>query len=132
MSRPFALLVDDHPLNLKLLRATLAARGIETRAAQNAEETWAALELARPAVILMDVQLPGTDGLTLTKAIRRDERFARLPIVAVTAYAMEADRRAALSAGCDAFMAKPIDVRALGELVDTLMQRGAAAKRGDE
>jgi CheY-like chemotaxis protein len=129
MTRPFALLVDDHPLNLKLLRATLAARGIETRSAQNAEETWAALEVARPAVILMDVQLPGIDGLTLTRAIRRDGRFEGLPIVAVTAYAMDADQQAALDAGCDAFMAKPIDVRALGELVTKLMNRSSNVER---
>ena len=131
MTRPFALLVDDHPLNLKLLRATLAARGIETRSAQNAEETWAALEAARPAVILMDVQLPGTDGLTLTRAIRSDGRFEGLPIVAVTAYAMGVDQQAALDAGCDAFMAKPIDIRALGELVTALMASSAAADRDE-
>lgn len=121
MSR-FVLLVDDHPLNLKLLRATLAARGIETRSAQNAEETWRALEEEAPAVILMDVQLPGVDGLTLTRQIRGDARFEDLPIVAVTAYAMDADRNAALSAGCSAFVPKPIDVRALGDLVEGLLR----------
>lgn len=123
--RPFVLLIDDHPLNLKLLGATLAARGIETRSAQNAEQAWRALEAARPSAILMDVQLPGVDGLTLTRQIRGDGRFDDLPIVAVTAYAMDADRHAALSAGCTAFVPKPIDVRALGDLVETLLRQRA-------
>ena len=103
--------------------AQVAREGGHERPVEEARE--GGREGERPAVILMDVQLPGTDGLTLTRAIRSDARFVRLPIVAVTAYAMEADREAALGAGCDAFVAKPIDVRALGELVHALMRRGA-------
>lgn len=127
MSAPYVLVVDDHPVNCKLVTYTLEARGIATRSAKDAAEALAAVEREAPAVILMDVQLPGVDGLTLTRQLRADARFAQVPIVALTAYAMASDERAARDAGCDAFMSKPVDTRALGDLVVDLLARGGAS-----
>jgi len=125
MSRPRILVVDDHAANLKLISFVLQARGFDVLVAQDADEARAVLERELPALILMDVQLPRVDGLTLTRSLRADERFAHVPIVAVTAYAMASDRCAALEAGCTAFVAKPIETRALGALVRRLVEGGA-------
>lgn len=121
MSSGYVLVVDDHPLNCTLIEYVLELRGIETRAAHDAEEALAAIERERPGAVLMDVQLPGMDGLTLTRRLRSDPRFAGLPIVALTAYAMASDETAAREAGCDAFVSKPIDTVALAELVVRLL-----------
>ncbi len=125
MSGPRILVVDDHPTNLKLLSFVLEARGFEVITARDADEARAALDGELPALVLMDIQLPRVDGLTLTRSLRSEERFARLPIVAVTAYAMESDRQAAREAGCTDFVSKPIDTRALGALVTRLVEGGA-------
>ena len=120
------LVVDDHPMNVKLLTFVLRGRGLEVRTARSAEEALAEIESALPDLVLMDVQLPGTDGLTLTRQLRADRRFRDLLIVAVTAYAMDRDRIAAFAAGCNAFVSKPIDTRAVGELVQRLLaERGS-------
>jgi CheY-like chemotaxis protein len=115
------LVVDDHPANTKLVTFVLQARGLKVVAAASAEEALGVLATEMPALILMDVQLPGTDGLELTRRLRADPRFADLPIVAVTAYAMARDEQAAYAAGCNAFVSKPIDTRALGDLVLKLL-----------
>lgn len=125
MSRPRILVVDDHAANVKLVSFVLRARGFEVVAAHDADEARAELEREVPALILMDVQLPRVDGLTLTRSLRADDRFARVPIVAVTAYAMASDRQAAYEAGCTEFMAKPIETRSLGALVERLVGAGA-------
>lgn len=111
------LVIDDHPANTKLVTFVLQARGLAVVTAASAEEALTVLEREVPSLILMDVQLPGTDGLELTRRLRADPRFADVPIVAVTAYAMARDEQAAYAAGCNAFVSKPIDTRALGELV---------------
>jgi CheY-like chemotaxis protein len=121
MTKPIVLVVDDHPVNTRLVRFVLESRDLEVTTATDAETALAAMEARPPDLILMDVQLPGTDGLTLTRRIRTDERFARVPIVAVTAYAMARDESAAMDAGCNAFVSKPINTRALGELVLSLL-----------
>lgn len=125
MTRPTVLVVDDHPLNVKLVRYALRSHGLDTVSAGSANEAWEVLERSVPALVLMDVQLPGTDGLALTRRIRSDRRFDALPIVAITAYAMASDESAALAAGCNAFVAKPIDPRGLGELVRRMIHEAA-------
>jgi CheY-like chemotaxis protein len=127
VTRPVVLVVDDHPMNTKLVSFVLRSRGIEVLTAGSAQAARDALALAVPAAILMDVQLPEVDGLTLTRELRTDPRLATIPIVAVTAYAMARDRLAALDAGCDAFVSKPIDTQALGDLVAELVARGRSA-----
>lgn len=111
------LIVDDNPLNLKLTRILLASEGYEVRTAVNAEEMAAALQSFRPRLILMDIQLPGIDGLDLTRRLKQDPATRDVPVVALTAYAMKGDEQRALDAGCDGYIAKPIDTRSLPDLI---------------
>ena len=115
------LVVDDNAVNVKLVTYVLEALDLEVTSARNAEETYAALEKSVPALVLMDVQLPGASGLDVTRKLRADPRFTSLPIVAITAYAMPSDKKDALDAGCNDFVTKPIDIRALSALVTRLI-----------
>jgi CheY-like chemotaxis protein len=118
------LIVDDHPTNRKLLAVVLAGRGYHLLAARSAEEALELLRDARPRLLLVDLQLPGMDGLELTRRLRADAAHAALVIVAVTAYAMKGDEDRARAAGCDAYITKPIDTRALPGTVAALLARG--------
>lgn len=108
------LVVDDNELNLKLASAVLRADGFEVRTAIDAESALDSIRDERPALVFMDVQLPDVNGLELTRRLKADPRTSGIVVVALTAFAMEADRKAALAAGCDGFIAKPIDTRVLG------------------
>jgi two-component system cell cycle response regulator DivK len=106
------LIVEDNPRNLKLVRDVLEHHGYATAAASNAEE---GIELARarhPALILMDVQLPGIDGVEALGRLRRDAATADIRVVALTAFAMHDDRERFLAAGFDGYLEKPLDVPA--------------------
>jgi two-component system cell cycle response regulator DivK len=118
------LAVDDNPVNLALLRAVLQSRGYDLRLAQNADEALAALPAFQPRLILMDLQLPGQDGLSLTRQLRGDPASAGIVIIAVTSYAMKGDRERALAAGCDDYVTKPIDTRALPALIARYLASG--------
>jgi CheY-like chemotaxis protein len=107
------LIVDDNPANLKLARVLLSAEGYEVQVAVDAEEALALLESFRPRLILMDLQLPGMDGLTLTRRLKDDPATRDVVILALTAYAMKGDEEKALLAGCDGYVTKPIDTRTL-------------------
>jgi two-component system, cell cycle response regulator DivK len=107
------LIVDDNPVNLKLARILLTAEGYEVRTAAAAEEALEVLDAYRPRLILMDIQLPGMDGLELTRRLKGDPRMREVVILAMTAYAMKGDRERVLAAGCDGYIAKPIDTRTL-------------------
>lgn len=107
------LVVDDNPMNLKLLRVLLAGDGWEVRTAGSAAEARQVLQTFAPRLILMDIQLPDVDGLTLTRELKAAPATAKIPVVAITSYAMKGDEEKALAAGCDAYVAKPIDTRAL-------------------
>lgn len=111
------LVVDDNAVNQKLARVALEVAGFEVRVAADAAETEAAVAAALPDLILMDVQLPGVDGLTLTRRLKADPKTRGIVIVALTAYAMKGDEQKAREAGCDGYIAKPIDTRALPVLV---------------
>lgn len=111
------LIVDDHPGNLKLLTFILQKEGYDVRTAADADEALALLRAFRPRVILMDLQLPGMDGLELTRRLKADERQRDAIIIAVTASAMKGDDRRALDAGCDGYVTKPVDTRALPGLI---------------
>jgi CheY-like chemotaxis protein len=111
MERITVLVVEDNPLNMKLVRALLSKGPYDIQEAGDGET---ALQLAaslQPGLILMDIQLPGMDGLTATRLIRANEKLAKTPIVALTSYAMEGDREKALEAGCNGYISKPIDTR---------------------
>ena len=107
------LIVDDNPVNLKLARVLLASEGYEVRTATDAEEAWQVLESFSPRLILMDIQLPGIDGLELTRRLKGDPARRSTIILALTAYAMKGDQERMLAAGCDGYVAKPIDTRTL-------------------
>ncbi len=118
------LVVDDDPPNAKLTRILLQDHGYDVRVARNAAEAQATLADWLPHLVLMDVQMPGMDGLTLTTLLRADPRTAGLIIVALTAYAMPGDREKSLDAGCDDYVAKPFDIRELPQLVAEWLERG--------
>jgi CheY-like chemotaxis protein len=107
------LIVDDNPANLKLIRVLLGAEGYEIRCAADAEEALVILADFRPRLILMDLQLPGMDGLALTRKLKADPQTCHIPILALTAYAMKGDEEKAREAGCDGYITKPIDTRRL-------------------
>lgn len=107
------LIVDDNPSNTKLLLFLLQSKGYDVRAAANAEEALASIADRPPRLILMDIQLPGMDGLTLTRQLKADPATKDISIVAATAYAMKGDEERALAAGCDGYVTKPIDTRTL-------------------
>lgn len=117
MAGEFLLVVDDTVANVVLLRAVLAARGYQVESAANADEARQVIARRRPDLILMDLQLPGVDGLTLTRELRAQPGGDDLLIIAVTSYAMAADRDKALRAGCNDYVSKPIDTRRLPELL---------------
>lgn len=111
------LIVDDNPTNLKLVAYLVRANGYDVDTAGEAEAALAAIAANRPDVILMDLQLPGIDGLELTRRLKADPATKDISIIAVTAYAMKGDQEKALEAGCDDYVTKPIDTRALPELI---------------
>jgi CheY-like chemotaxis protein len=111
------LIVDDNPTNLKLVAYLVRANGYDVDTAGDAEAALAAIAANRPDVILMDLQLPGIDGLELTRRLKADPATKDISIIAVTAYAMKGDEEKALEAGCDDYVTKPIDTRALPELI---------------
>ena len=104
------LVVDDNPANLKLARVLLLAEGFEVRTAQDAEQALATLQTFTPRLILMDVQLPGMDGLELTRQLKADPQWRGVVIVALTAYAMKGDEERIREGGCEAYISKPISV----------------------
>jgi len=108
------LVVDDTPVNLKLTRILLLSEGYEVLTASTAEDALQLLETHRPQMILTDVQLPGIDGLELTRRVKGCERTRDILVVALTAFAMLGDEEKALQAGCDGYITKPIDTRTLG------------------
>ena len=107
------LIVDDNPTNLKLVAYLVKAQGYEVQTAGDADAALASIAEHRPRLILMDLQLPGIDGLELTRRLKADPATHDIKIVAVTAYAMKGDQEKALAAGCDDYVTKPIDTRAL-------------------
>ena len=111
------LIVDDNPTNLKLVAYLVRAKGYEVDTAGDAAAALASIEAHKPQLILMDLQLPGIDGLELTRRLKADPRFADIKIIAVTAYAMKGDQDKALESGCDDYVTKPIDTRALPALI---------------
>lgn len=107
------LVIDDHAPTCKLVRVLLEGEGYEVRSAPDAQSGLALLETYRPQLILMDIKLPGMDGLALTRLIKADPRHSGATIVAFTSYAMKGDEERMLAAGCDGYIAKPIDTRRL-------------------
>ncbi|HEX3696229.1 MAG TPA: response regulator [Polyangia bacterium] len=122
------LIVDDNQANADLLSFLLGKKGYDIRVAGDAHEASELLKTFWPRLIMMDLQLPGMDGLALTRKLKADPATRGIIIVALTAYAMKGDDERAHDAGCDAYVSKPINTRTLPGLVADLLE---ARERGD-
>ena len=110
------LIVDDNPVNLKLASVVLEMDGYTVEQAEDAEHAQELLKRMTPDLILMDIALPGMDGLTFTRKLKSDEKLKHIPIIALTAFAMKGDEQKALDAGCNGYIIKPIDTRKLSQM----------------
>lgn len=117
------LIVDDSISNLKLAKFLLRQEGFEVSTAENAEEALLGLEKEIPTLILMDLQLPGMDGLQLTRLLRGKDALHDVPIVAFTASAIKGDEEVAKAAGCYGYVTKPINTRSFGSVVRGFIDR---------
>jgi len=118
------LIVEDSPLNMRLLEMVLRAKNYTLLKATDGEE---ALDMAireQPDLIIMDIQLPKLNGLEVTRKLRETPAFNHTPIIAITAYAMKGDKERVIESGCDAYLSKPINTRELPEMIaEMLLQR---------
>jgi two-component system cell cycle response regulator DivK len=113
------LVVEDNEMNMKLLRDVLLATGYRTLEATTGSEAFELASGHTPDLVLMDIQLPDLDGVQALRRLRADERTAAIPVLAVTAQAMQGDRERFLAAGFDGYVSKPVNVR---ELIGTVRQ----------
>ena len=105
------LLVEDNRANQMVFRDILEAEGYRVKCVDNGEDAVTAATELEPSLILMDIQLPGMDGLTATRILREDRKMRNVPIIALTSYAMPGDREKVLVAGCSGYITKPIRVK---------------------
>jgi CheY-like chemotaxis protein len=113
VSQPYVLVVEDNETNQMLTMAVLLRDGYRVSSARSADEALAIIDIERPDIILMDLQLPGQDGLAFTRALKVNPATAAIPVVAMTAHVMIGDEAQALAAGCAGYIPKPIDTRTL-------------------
>jgi CheY-like chemotaxis protein len=111
MGNETILVIEDNELNMKLVRSLLKMGKRNMLEAMDAENGMRIAREQKPALILMDIQLPGMDGLSATKILKADPVLQKIPIVALTSHAMEGDDKKALAAGCNGYIAKPIDTK---------------------
>jgi len=125
--KELVLIVEDNDKNMKLARDLLQFAGLRTLEATSAEDGIAIALREHPDIVLMDIQLPGMDGIAALRKLREDERTARIPIVALTASVMKSDRDRFDAAGFDGFMQKPVDVRTFAAEVRRFCAQGRRA-----
>jgi two-component system cell cycle response regulator DivK len=125
------LVVEDNPANMKLACLLLRNAGHTALCAVDAETGLTLARAERPDLILMDIQLPGMDGLTATALLKQDPSTGAVPIIALTAMAMKDDQEKSRAAGCDAYIAKPLRYQELYAAIDSLLAGGAAQARGE-
>lgn len=112
------LIVEDNRMNSRLAEFVLERDGFAVRTATTAEEAIESVRNERPDLILMDIQLPGMDGLEATRILKADDQTSEVPIVAITAHAMRGDEERIRASGCEDYIAKPINTWKLAEMVD--------------
>lgn len=122
MSGEAILIVEDNEISLKLVKILLTVEGYQVMTATDATEALVVLEKTDPKLILMDLQLPGMDGLTLTRLLKSNPKYQHIIILAMTAYAMKGDKEKALAAGCDGYIPKPIDTQSLPGVLANYLQ----------
>ena len=121
------LIVDDNPTNMKLVSFLLTKKGYQVVCAGGGEEALKVLETFKPALILMDMQMPGIDGFELTRRLKANPATREIVILAVTAYAMKGDEERVRAAGCDGYLVKPIDTRTLPQVVASHLGKAGTA-----
>jgi two-component system cell cycle response regulator DivK len=119
------LYVEDNPDNRNLIRRVLNAEGYSVVEASQASQAIEKLENQKVDLILMDINMPDMDGYTLTAKIKKIEKYAKIPIVAVTANVMRGDREKSLEAGCDGYIQKPIDIDTLSLQIERFIVRSS-------
>ena len=124
MSHELILIIEDHDKNRKLMREVLQVSGYRTVEAETAEDGVRIAREARPALVLMDLQLPGMDGFAALAALRADVATSKIPVIAVTASAMSHQRPQILAAGFDGYQTKPLAVREFLHVVREVLDRG--------
>jgi CheY-like chemotaxis protein len=122
MENALILVVEDNTSNVKFIELLLETAGYRVCVAEDATIAQKVIATTRPALILMDIQLPGMDGLTLTSQLKMEPETRNIPIVALTAYAMKGDKEKALDAGCDSYMSKPINRSGLLDIISQLLE----------
>ena len=123
MAGELILIVEDNPKNLKLVRDVLQFHGYATLEAETGEAGVALARERLPALVLMDVQLPGMDGRAALKLLKADVSTQHIPIIALTAFAMKGDQESLRTEGFDGYMAKPIDIKELPKVVERFCRR---------
>ena len=126
MANELILIVEDNPKNLKLVRDTLQVKGYRTIEAATGEDGVQMAREQHPALVLMDIQLPGISGIVAFQQLRADPDTHGIPIIAVTASVMAQDRQKIMAAGFDGFQGKPISVRELLETVRQVLDKTTA------
>lgn len=121
-NQPVILVVEENDDNRQLVLKVLGCRGYTVVGVVDGEEALTRLTDVNPDLILMDINLPGIDGHEVTRRIHQQEKFANLPIVALTARAMDGDEEKSLAAGCDAYIAKPINARTFPDAIAAILK----------
>ncbi len=122
MKNKTILVIEDNELNMKLVRSLLKIGNYEVLEAVDAETGMQLIRKHRPDLVLMDVQLPGMDGLKATRIIKEDPALIDVPVVALTSYAMQGDEEKAAEAGCNGYITKPLDTKAFLEIIDQFIE----------
>jgi len=130
MANNSILIVDDTPVNLKLVRVLLSRQGFDVRTANTAEEALEVAQSFHPNLVLADIQLPGMDGLEMTRRLKSDPATRQTIVLALTAFAMKGDEQKAFAAGCDGYITKPIDTRTFPALIRKYLSRDAGTANG--
>jgi CheY-like chemotaxis protein len=118
------LVIEDHPAELKLAHQVLSAAGHSVNNAEAAEQAFASIKEDRPEIILLDMSLPGMDGMALVRRLKSDPATRDIHIVAVTSYPEMFPRDEALKAGCDAYLVKPLSTRTLPQTLTEVVAGG--------
>ncbi len=131
MSAPRVLIVDDNAMNIAIAQVVLLAENFEIDTAADSVQAMQKVASFGPDLILMDIQMPGHDGLELTRSLKADPATRHIRIVAFTAFAMRGDEAKMRAAGCDAYLSKPIDVKLFGAQVRACLQSPTGAGLAD-
>lgn len=115
------LCIEDNKINMLLVSRIVEAEGYELLRAEDGPKALAVLEEAQPDIILLDINIPGINGLDLARMIREDERLSAIPIIATTANVLVGDKERCLEAGCDEYLPKPLDIRRLRQVMQQYM-----------